>query len=82
MSYITAERLGRVLIWAWNKYVEETAISYKKLTFIIQLGLSLTGLVFFGLCWSMTLLYLHFGEHNSIDYMSKRIKKTDNYFEQ
>lgn len=33
MSYITAERLGRVLIWTWNKYVKKTAIPYKEIDF-------------------------------------------------
>ena len=61
MSYITAERLGRVLIWAWNKYVKKTAIPYKKIDFhYSDWVFLLTGLVFFGIVLGVTLLYFAF----------------------
>lgn len=66
MSYITAERLGRVLIWAWNKYVKKTAIPYKEIDFhYSDWFFLLTGLVFLELCWVLPCFILHFGEHNS-----------------
>ena len=50
MDYITAERLGRVLIWAWNKYVKKTAIPYKEIDFHYpDWVFLLTGLVFCGI---------------------------------
>ena len=61
MSYITAERLGRVLIWAWNKYVKKTAIPYKEIDFhYSDWVFLLTGLVFFGIVLGVTLLYFAF----------------------
>jgi len=33
MSYITAERLGKVLIWVWNRCIKKTAIPYEELDF-------------------------------------------------
>lgn len=61
MSYITAERLGKVLIWAWNKYVKKTAIPYKKIDFhYSDWVFLLTGLVFFGIVPGITLLYFAF----------------------
>lgn len=66
MSYIEAERLGRVLIWAWNKYVKKTAIPYKEIDFhYSDWVFLLTGLVFFGIVPGITCFILHFGEHNS-----------------
>ena len=58
MSYIEAERLGRVLIWAWNKYVKKTAIPYKEIDFhYSDWVFLLTGLVFFGIALGIILLY-------------------------
>ena len=57
----TAERLGRVLIWAWNKYVKKTAIPYKEIDFHYSNWVFLlTGLVFFGIVLGITLLYFAF----------------------
>ena len=61
MSYIEAERLGRVLIWAWNKYVKKTAIPYKEIDFhYSDWVFLLTGLVFFGIALGIILLYFAF----------------------
>lgn len=61
MSYITAERLGKVLIWAWNKYVKKTSIPYKKIDFhYSDWVFLLTGLVFFGIVLGITLLHFAF----------------------
>lgn len=61
MSYITAKRLGRVLIWAWNKYVKKTAISYKEIDFhYSDWVFLLTGLAVFGITLCITLLYFTF----------------------
>ena len=54
MSYITAKRLGRVLIWAWNKYVKEIDFHYPDWVFY------LTGLVFCGIALGIILLYFAF----------------------
>lgn len=59
--YITAEKFGRVLIWAWNKYVKKTAIPYKVIDFhYSDWVFLLTGLVFFGIVLGITLLYFAF----------------------
>lgn len=61
MSYITAERLGRVLIWAWNKYVKKTAIPYKEIDFhFSDRVFLLASLVFWGIVLGITLLYFAF----------------------
>ena len=61
MDYITAERLGRVLIWAWNKYVKKTAIPYKEIDFHYpDWVFLLTGLVFCGIALGIILLYFAF----------------------
>ena len=66
MSYITAKRLGRVLIWAWNKYVKKTAIPYKEIDFhYSDWVFLLTGLVFLELRCVSSCFILHSGEHNS-----------------
>ena len=66
MSYITAERLGKVLIWAWNKYVKKTAIPYKEVDFHYpDWVFLLTGLVFLELRWALSCFILHSGEHDS-----------------
>ena len=63
MSYIEAERLGRVLIWAWNKYVKKTAIPYKEIDFhYSDWVFLLTGLVFFGIALGIILLYFEEAE--------------------
>lgn len=59
MSYIEAERLGRVLIWAWNKYVKKTAIPYKEIDFhYSDWVFLLTGLVFLELRWVLSCFIL------------------------
>lgn len=74
MSYITAERLGRVLIWAWNKYVKKTAIPYKEIDFhYSDWVFLLTGLVFFGIVLGITLLYFAF-INNRLFPMKARLK--------
>lgn len=68
MSYITAKRLGRVLIWAWNKYVKKTAIPYKEIDFHYpDWVFYLTGLVFCGIALGSSCFILHSGEHNPLN---------------
>ena len=53
--------MGKVLIWAWNKYVKKTAIPYKKIDFhYSDWVFLLTGLVFFGIVLGITLLHFAF----------------------
>ena len=54
MSYIEAERLGRVLIWAWNIPYKEIDFHYSDWVFL------LTGLAVFGITLCITLLYFAF----------------------
>ena len=49
MSYITAERLGKVLIWVWNRCIKKTAIPYEELDFHYpDWAFIITGCIFFG----------------------------------
>lgn len=61
MSYITAERLGKVLIWVWNRCIKKTAIPYEELDFhYSDWVFLLTGLVFFGIVLGINMLYFTF----------------------
>ena len=51
MSYITAERLGKVLIWVWNRCIKKTAIPYEELDFHYPDWLSLLQVVSFSGLW-------------------------------
>lgn len=51
--------MGRVLIWAWNKYVKKTAIPYKEIDFhYSDWVFLLTGLVFLELRWVLSCFIL------------------------
>ena len=60
-SLITVKRFGKVLIWIWNKYIKNVAISYEELDFHYpDWAFIITGCIFLGVVVGVTLFYFAF----------------------
>lgn len=64
-NIITAQRFGKLLIWAWRRYIKKSPVKYKELDlhysncFFIVIGCC-----FFAIVVGLTLLYSYYIVHH------------------
>lgn len=60
-SYLTIQRLGKVIIWLWSRYVKKKPVPYMELEFHYPMWMFyLVGGILGGLILGMALLYVTF----------------------